>query len=54
MKSVMYKVTISVEHKIATGNKSGEILNNEMAVLNPFEVHRDQNQNIRRSEYKTR
>ena len=38
----MYKVTISVEHKIATNNKSEEIKNNEMAVLNQFEVRRDQ------------
>ena len=25
IKSVMYKMTRSIEHKIATGNKSGEI-----------------------------
>ena len=30
------------EFKIATGIKSGEILNNVMAILNWFEVHRDQ------------
>ena len=37
---VMNKVTISVEHKIATNNKSEEVKKNEMAVLNRFEVRR--------------
>ena len=40
IKKVMNKVTISVEHKIATNNKSEEVKKNEMAVLNRFEVHR--------------
>ena len=34
----MYKVTISVEHKIATAQTSGEMSNNEIAVVYRFEV----------------
>ena len=37
----MYKSTISIECKRVT-SKSREILNNEMAVVNQFEIHRYQ------------
>ena len=42
IKVEMYKSTVMFEYKIATAHKSGEILNNEMAVVNRLKVHRYQ------------
>ena len=35
----MYKSAVTFEYKIAAAHKSEEIMNNEMAILNWFEVH---------------
>ena len=45
----MYKSAAMFEYKIATKHESGEMYNNEMAILNRFEVQQISNRLIRQT-----